>query len=320
MGRILSISMLLVLSIYTAKAQQEAHYTQFMYSNMLNNAGFTGSRGVTTLTALYRNQWMGFEGSPRSYMVSLDMPFKSKRLGTGVVLYNQTEGIINRTVGNFSSSYDIINTKDKSLRLGLNIGLRQYRFDFENPDLFVMERRDPSINYDKPSLTNMNVGAGLYFDSKNFYFGLSSPNLNKNVITLRSDSITQQFSGIERRHFYTMGGGLIPLGSKLMLKPAFMFKYVQDAPWSVDANVSLMYNKRISGGVALRFGAASGSAKGESVDFLGFFQATDNLGIGVAYDVSLTQLRNYSSGSMEAILRYDFGVDTRKLHNPRIFF
>ena len=43
-------------------AQQEAHYTQFMYNKQSLNPGFAGARRVASVMALYRNQWVGFNG------------------------------------------------------------------------------------------------------------------------------------------------------------------------------------------------------------------------------------------------------------------
>lgn len=301
------------------QAQQDAHYTLFMYNNMLNNAGFTGSRRITSVTALYRNQWIGFEGNPQSYSLSVDAPIGNKRLGSGLVLVNQNEGIIRRFNSNLSLSYDIINSKTQSFRIGLNASVRQYRFDLQNPDIYIRERIDPALNYEKPTLTNANVGIGLYYDNQNFYCGISVPHLNKNPITLRSDAVTKDFIGTEHRHFYFMGGGLIPLISeKLIFKPSMLFKYVENAPWSCDLNASVMVNKRFTGGFAYRFGGSGG--KGDSIDFLGFVQATDNLGIGFAYDFTLSQINAYNQGTLEAVMRYDFGKSRQILHNPRFFF
>ena len=46
-------------SILGVRAQQEPQYTQYMYNKLPINAGYTGSREVLSVRALYRNQWSG---------------------------------------------------------------------------------------------------------------------------------------------------------------------------------------------------------------------------------------------------------------------
>jgi type IX secretion system PorP/SprF family membrane protein len=82
--------LMIIFCAYHTHAQQEAQYTQFMYNNLAINPGFTGSRRLTSINVLYRNQWIGFKGNPNSYVLSFDMPFpKSPKLGVGLISTNQ---------------------------------------------------------------------------------------------------------------------------------------------------------------------------------------------------------------------------------------
>jgi type IX secretion system PorP/SprF family membrane protein len=308
-------------------SQQEAHYTQFMYNKILINPGFAGSRRVSSISALYRNQWIGYGGNPVSYLVSFDAPFDKNRLGAGLVLHRQTEGVIQRSAGNLSFSYDLINTKETTLRFGLSGTLRQFRFDLNNPDVYIKDRSDQSLDFKNPTITNANVGAGAYYDKKTYYIGVSMPNLMKNPITL-GNNIGATTIATEKRHVYLMAGGFFKVtdNNDWHMKPAVMAKFVKNAPFSVDANVSMMYKKKIMGGVSYRFGGKfdkgdSKSGGGDSIDLLAFMQATDKLGVGFAYDFTLSQLASYTKGSIEMVMRYDFTpAVTRHMHNPRYFF
>ena len=316
----------LTLNSVTIYSQQEAHYTQFMYNKILVNPGFAGARRVPSVSALYRNQWMGYGGHPQSYLVSFDDAFKN-RLGTGLVLHRQTEGVITRSAANLALSYDIINTKDATLRVGLSGTIREFKFDLLNPDVYIKDRTDASLDLSNPKITNANVGAGIYFDKKTYYIGLSLPNLMKNPISLRNNT-GADLIGTEKRHVYLMAGGFFKLfdNNDLHLKPSVMAKFVQNAPFSVDANLSLMFKKTIMGGVSYRFGGKydigdTKSGGGDSVDLLAFMQTSEKLGIGFAYDFTLSQIANYSKGSIELVVRYDFAPSTKRiLHNPRYFF
>lgn len=307
----------LLLCATVIEAQQEAHYTQFMYNNILNNPGFAGSRRVPNLTATYRNQWMGFQGNPISYLLSLDMPISNDRLGTGIVLGNQSEGITQRQYGKLVFSYAAIKTQKATLRMGMNMSVSQYRYDLQDPDIYVEDKQDASLQQETPRFINANVGIGVYFDTEKFYAGISIPNLNKNAIAIGANPASNTI-GREQRHVYFMAGGLIPMGSgNLIFKPSLLYKYVANAPFSLDVNASVMIQKQFTVGASYRVGESGNT--GDSIDFLGFVQATDKLGFGFSYDHTLSALKNYSSGTIEALVRYDFGP-TNGLKNPRFFF
>ena len=103
----------------------------------------------------------------------------------------------------------------------------------------------------------------------------------------------------------------------LIFKPSLLYKYVANAPFSLDVNASVMIQKQFTVGASYRVGESGNT--GDSIDFLGFVQATDRLGFGFSYDHTLSALKNYSSGTIEALVRYDFGP-TNSLKNPRFFF
>ena len=316
---------------FSAIAQQDAHYTQFMYNKLLLNPAFSGARQVNSISALYRTQWIGFDGHPQSYLLSYDGIVAKEALGYGIVLHSQTDGIINQKIANISLSYNILHVTDETtLRIGLSGALRQYTFDLQNPNIYIKDRLDPSLQQSDAKLVNANVGAGIYFDNKEYYIGVSIPNLMKNPVFVNANTAASNISGVETPHIYVMAGGFFKLfnNDDLHLKPSLMFKQADDSPYSLDLNVSVAFQKTFTAGVSYRTG---GKYKGDplsgsdSFDLLAFLQANSQLGVGVAYDFTLSQLAQYSQGSIEAVLRYDFvpsGLSSQKkvMHNPRYFF
>lgn len=55
-------------------SQQDAQYTQYMYNTMTVNPAYAGSRGQLSLAALYRSQWVGLEGAPKTFTLNLHSP------------------------------------------------------------------------------------------------------------------------------------------------------------------------------------------------------------------------------------------------------
>ena len=62
-----------------------------------------------------------------------------------------------------------------------------------------------------------------------------------------------------------------------------------------------------------------GNNIGDSIDALLFFQFNQKIGAGLAYDLTLSDIRDYQSGSIELLVRYDFRDERSNLENPRYF-
>jgi type IX secretion system PorP/SprF family membrane protein len=311
---------LLILAIpFSIIAQQEAQYTQFAYNNMLINPGFAGARRVTSTTALYRNQWMGYDGHPVSFLTSFDTPLKKTRMGAGLTISNQKEGIISRTFANLALNYDVINSEDMTLRIGMSGNMKRYRFDFRDPDVYIKNPGDAVLSQDNAYLLKANVGMGVYFDMKSFYVGLSVPNIIKNSIQLNKSTTPNPLSA-EQRHLYLQAGGFFSTGiESIHLKPAVMLKYVKNAPLSTDLNLGVMFDHTFLVAGGLRTGDSKFGGR-DAFSAMSFYQINDQLGIGAAYDFTLSQIKNASNGSVEVLLRYDFIRGSKIWHNPRFFF
>lgn len=115
---------------------------------------------------------------------------------------------------------------------------------------------------------------------------------------------------------YGMAGAIIPISENINLMPALLAKYVKNAPFDVDLNLSLDINQKFTAGLSYR---AGGDGPGESMDLLAYWQATPQLGIGAAYDFTLSQIRDYNSGSVEVLAQIDLKKKKRNMSNPRFF-
>jgi type IX secretion system PorP/SprF family membrane protein len=292
-----------------------------MYNKLSINPAFAAARRTASVTGIYRNQWMGFAGRPITEVLSFDAPFLSKRGGIGVTVSNQKTGVMGMTTGSLAYSYDILNTKNTSLRIGLMGAMRRYAIDLSDPTLYVRDGGDQALQVNGiQTVMGGNIGAGIYFDYKEFYVGMSAPYLYRNFLATESNTAAPEQLAREQSHFYIMAGGLFKMSKMWHFKPSIMFKYVKNAPWSMDLNTSVMYNYRFSMGASYRIGE---SGLGDSVDALTFFQATPQLGFGLGYDFSLSKLQKYNKGGAELLMRYDFGKNKGSngdLSNPRFFF
>jgi len=303
---------LFVAFTYTvSNAQHEAHYTHFMYTKQLLNPGYVGSKGSPNLMGLYRKQWIGFEGAPESQLVTFNTPFFDPRVGFGVAVSRQLTGDFTEYLGNLSYSYDMINQDGLNLRFGIMGTLKHLGLSLgEN----IRNPTDPiasQISNNDFTKIGGNVGAGLYLNIKDAYIGFSIPNI------LRREIGNSANPAEEQPHFYGMAGAIIPVPeSKFSIYPNVLFKYVENAPYSLDVNLSAIYNNIFTIGASYRHGQENG----DSIDFLANYQVNRQFGLGVAYDLTLSELKNVNNGSVEVMLSYLFGKKNPDMTNPRFFF
>lgn len=297
--------------------QQQHHYTQFMYNKLPFNPGYAGARKVPSVTAVYRNQWMGFEGAPQSALASFNTPFLTPRVGMGIVLSHVSLGLNRDFIGSLAYSYDLFNDKKMSLRAGLMGTFRSLSIDFTKARPDEPLSIDQSLNTERESNFLLNVGAGFYFSYDNrFYAGFSVPRIYANTLG-QNENLPQGFqTAREFQHFYGMAGAVLPIGEGLNLMPALFAKYVTNAPFDLDVNLNLEINEKITAGLSYRIG---GDGPGESIDLILYWQAHRQFGIGVAYDFSLSNIRDYTAGTIELLLQADLKAGKRKMSNPRFF-
>lgn len=324
MKYILLISAFVLFSL-GLQAQQEHQFTQFMYNKVYYNPAFAGSRGVSSVTALYRNQWLGFEGSPISKLVSFETPLMNQNAGLGLLVANHNEGLMNSWQGTMSYNYNIKFSETVGLRFGLSGSLRTFSIDFSDPNTArVSQQGDPSIPTGEVTSYNGNFGIGAVMEFSKFHVGFSVPNMFENEI---GEDNGQPNIALYSRHYYGVIGARPNITENIVLQPTLMTSYVKGSPIEIDFNLSLLFNNTFLVGSSYRHG---GTSFAESIDFNLFYQVVPRFGLGAAYDLHLGDVAELGSGSIEILARFDFGANAggngiggsskNKLANPRYFF
>ena len=68
------------ISLVSAKgfSQQDPQYTQYMYNMNVVNPAYAGSKENLSIGLLYRDQWSGFEGAPKTFTFNAHSPVGDK--------------------------------------------------------------------------------------------------------------------------------------------------------------------------------------------------------------------------------------------------
>ncbi len=293
-----------MLTCYCGFAQQDAQYTQYMYNTTNINPAYAGSRGVLSVFALHRTQWVGMDGAPVTNAFSINTPLNNSKLGLGVSVVNDRIGPTVENAISADLSYTIPTSETFNLSFGIKATANLFNLDVDK--LNPMDQNDPSLqNLDNKF--NPNFGAGVYLHSDKFYLGLSVPNFLED--TKYSDNSVSVFK--ERMNFYAIGGYVFDLSPSLKFKPAFLTKMVTGAPLQIDVSGNFMFFDKLTLGAAYRWDAA--------VSALAGFQVSDGIYIGYGYDLETTKLKNYNSGSHEVFLRFELFKRYSKMVTPRFF-
>ena len=293
-----------MLTCYCGFAQQDAQYTQYMYNTTNVNPAYAGSRGVMSIFALHRTQWVGLDGAPVTNAFSINTPLNNSSLGLGVSVVNDRIG---PTVENAISA-DLSYTLQTSETLKLSFGVKATAnlFNLDVNQLNPADQNDPSLQ-NLNNKINPNFGAGVYLHSDKFYLGLSVPNFLED--TKYSDNSVSVFK--ERMNFYAIGGYVFDISPSVKFKPAFLTKVVTGSPLQVDVSGNFLFFEKLTLGVAYRWDAAVSAMAG--------FQISDGMYIGYGYDLDTTELKNYNSGSHEVFLRFELFKRYSKMVTPRFF-
>ncbi len=299
----ISVFFLLFISL-TGFGQQDPQYTHYQYNTMTVNPAYTGSRGHLTLLSLYRSQWVGLEGSPKTITFGIDSPI-GKFNGLGLSIVQDQLGPSQETYIDVNYAHHlIVNRKGDRLALGLKAGVRFFSLDWSKGRF-----RDPEAAFNENINTKLlpSIGAGVFYYTKKWYLGLSTPNILTNM---HYDEI-QESEALERMHFFLIGGYVFDLNRNLKFKPSFFVKQVLGAPLAVDASANFLVYETLNLGVNYRWD--------DSVSGLFGFQISPKLNMGYAYDFSINELNNYNSGTHEIFIRYQWISRINRLKSPRFF-
>ncbi len=291
------------------QAQQDSQFTQYMYNmSVLNPAYSTADETSLNLGTLYRTQWVGSVGGPSTGTFFAHTKFTDRLEGGISVIHDQIGDVVKETNAYIDVAY-VIPVNDKaSVSFGIKAGASFFSTDFSG-FIYSDPLPDPAFA-ENISRTFPNIGAGAYYFTDHYYVGLSAPNLlNSKHLDEDSGIVTE---GAENIHLFLTGGYVINLNDRLKLKPAFMTKYVNGAPLSIDITANVLFNDKIEAGVGYRFD--------DSVSGLINLRILPNLRVGYAYDYTLSNLGRFNSGSHEVFLLFDISRLTKGYDkSPRFF-
>ncbi|WP_423999094.1 PorP/SprF family type IX secretion system membrane protein [Maribacter sp. IgM3_T14_3] len=312
MKKVVLLLCILFLSSFHSKAQQDPEYTQYMYNmSVINPAYATNDVGVANLGLLYRTQWVGAVGAPKTATAFIRTPL-SEQVEAGISIIHDEigDGALNEDNIYADFAYLVQLNRSMFLSFGLKAGVTLFDTRFNDFQLNSGDfSSDPAFS-ENINETFLNIGTGLFLFNDDFYVGLSAPNL------LGSKHIEEQNGinalGAENLHIFLTGGYVFEINRGLKFKPSFMVKRVSNTPLSMDINANFLFNDTLEAGLSYRVDDAVSAMVNVAI--------TPDLRIGYAYDYTTSNLGNFNSGTHEFMLLYNLRIaGAKRFTSPRFF-
>jgi type IX secretion system PorP/SprF family membrane protein len=278
----------------------------YVVNGLIINPAYAGCQDALSITASYRDQWVGFKDAPKSYIVTAHAPVYNDRIGLGLLVGKNTIGIYNENnfFGNYAYRMELEGGK---LALGLGFGLTVSNMAWN--ELVAADPNDEQLLNETSAAVMPDFSLGMYYYTAKYYIGISMPmflnhELDKNTGKYRIDN---SFSGA---NYFITGGYEFNISTHLKLLPSIVIKYHSGNPLQVDYNAQLSLKDRLWLGVGYR-----------SRDILvAMLQCQLNYQIRLiySYDYSFGTVGQYLTGSHEIGLNYVFRY-SRKVNGPRQF-
>ena len=297
---------ILALAITELRAQQDPHYTQYMYNMSVMNPAYAGSKESISGGFLYRKQWVEIEDAPTTGTFFIHSPV-GRNVGLGLSVISDKIGPVEETNFYGDFSYTLNLGGEHRLAFGLKAGATMHKIDFNTIYPTLPDLGDDVFGQGNPNNTFLNIGSGVFYYTDKYYVAFSVPNMLKSKYL---DFDGRQY-GTDVIHYFLTGGYVFDINPNLKFKPFAMIKSSVNAPTSFDVSTNFMFYDKLELGATYRLEDSFGAMVN--------FAITPSLRIGYAYDHIISDLKVVTPASHEVMLLFDLNFPKKVSRSPRYF-
>jgi type IX secretion system PorP/SprF family membrane protein len=300
-------------------AQQDPSYSQYMFNIFLINPAAAGSDGTTTVNFTGREQWLGWEGTPRTHSISaqtrvLKNSFIAKALnlrkkfnrrsssgniGIGAQIFNDISGPIVRTGLQIDYGYHIPIRRNQ---LSFGLALQPYQFNVIKSQLRNYEQDDQIINNIRPRYI-IDGNFGMLYTTPLWLAGLSVTNLFQSNIAFGGES---KVGYKILRHYCINGSYKIEVNRQVLIEPTTLIKFTEQGTFQMDLSARAFYKEDYWGGLSYRTGAGGGA-----MIFLAGLRVRQYY-FGYSFDWTFSPVMSHTLGTHEFMFFVKFGENARR--------
>ncbi len=274
-------------------SQQLPLYSQYMFNDFVYNPAVAGTKDYYQAKSNNRYQWIGITDAPRTYILSVYGPHRNKNMGFGGLVFNDVTGPTSRTGLYGSYAYNVKIKEDLRFSSGLSLGILQYKID--GSKIILHDQNDQTLSNGLYVDYMPDASFGLYLYSSKYSVGIAVNQLNNNIKFKEVDQL-----GINKikSHILLSGSYIYAINSDFDIEPSLMLKFVSPAPLQADINLKATYKKMVWLGFSWR--------TKDALSIMVGYNYNDLLLFGYSYDITTTNLKNYSSGTHELMIGVRF--------------
>jgi type IX secretion system PorP/SprF family membrane protein len=293
----LTILIALIVATTISFAQLGSPLAQYSSNQMMYNPGYAGIYNLFSANLSMRKLWVGLPGSPSFISTSVHAPLRDERQAVGFVFQREQWGAMigNIGYGNYAHKIPLENSL---LNLGLQVGFLNNAIDWTLID-HVMHEEDPGLGWGRTATTSFDVNLGAYFQSENYYAGISVKHLTMPKFGRMTNELTgEDWYSQQRMHFFFTGGYNFNVIDDWSIRPEMFVRAVYTQPTIVKVGASFIYQDRFFFKPAFHTGqkTLSLAVKGE---------VSPGVKIGYSYDIHFGRLQSFQRGSHEISIHYN---------------
>jgi type IX secretion system PorP/SprF family membrane protein len=298
---------MLLLSIGCAsRAQLTPLLDQHQVNGLAVNPAYAGSQEALSIELHSRNQWIGFEGAPRSVSFTMHSPLRKRKVNLGIILLSDRYGSNRETGFLLNYAYRIEMGKGK-LSLGMAAGGTSISTDMDA--LRFNQLGDLLIENPAQRTFLPEFSLGGYFQTGKLYFGLSMPLFLSHPVNKSNGKHTIGFRPAAANYILS-GGYLFRLSEDIELLPFFLLRSNPANVTQIDMSCKVIFRERIWIGTSIR-------TNGNLSSILQL-QVNPQIRVGYSYGYEISELSKYQRGSHEVLLTYSFRY-LLEVMGPRYF-
>ena len=311
--------LLFFISCCTVNAQQLPLYSQYLYNKFLINPAVAGSDGYTSFNLTAREQWVGYYGAPQTFSFSGQTrllkkslaikkskikrqayrPKSDGKVGLGGYVFNDRNGLIQRTGFQATYSYHMWLENSTQLSMGLAVTgyylkINEKEINFENPD-------EPWLNNDlRKGIFVPDATFGIYLLNPKFSIGFSADQLFQAAVKIGSKAFSEFKMA---RQFYIFGSYNFSRGAYVELQPSFLLRMSEQLKPQADIGLTYILNQALWAGMSFRTSGALIANVGVKYE---------NLWFGYSFDFTLQEIQRITYGTHELTIAIRFGDNSRR--------
>lgn len=291
----------ILLSSSALLAQQLPLFSQYMMNDFYINPAIAGTKEYAPIVLGVHKQWVGMKEAPSTQTVSGHTSLYHKTMGLGGVLFHDKYGPSSEIGFKAIYSYIFQITRHDKISLGISAECYQYKLDQRNFDPTWYD--DPSLTYLIEKTIIPDASFGVYAYGKHYYASLTGANLFQSKMKVNQNIKDNKMV----RHYFLFGGYRFVFEKNnktdFELEPSVMMKMTELTLPQFDINLKFFIKQDYWFGVSVR--PKDSFIVNVGVKYKQYY-------FGYAYDVTFSDLSNYTWGSQEFIFGVNIGENNRK--------